>query len=52
MKTAAARAGVEIIPAVFSIGYSNGILAHDPNLAEGIPAIDQPISSRTAAASL
>ena len=38
VKTAAARAGLKIIPAVCSIGYSNGILAHDPNLAEGILA--------------
>ena len=42
VKTAAVRAGLEIIPAVFSIGYSNGILAHDPNLAEGILARDIP----------
>jgi hypothetical protein len=38
VKSAAARARLEIIPAVFPIGYSNGILAHDPNLAEGILA--------------
>jgi hypothetical protein len=42
VKAAAARAGVEIIPAVFSIGYSNGHLAYDPNLAEGLPVVDQP----------
>ncbi len=42
VKAAAARAGIEIIPAVFSIGYSNGHLAHDPNLAEGLPVVDQP----------
>lgn len=42
VKMAAARAGLEIIPAVFSIGYSNGILAHDPNLAEGILASQVP----------
>ncbi len=42
VKAAAARAGIEIIPAVFSIGYSNGHLAHDPNLAEGLPVLDQP----------
>ena len=39
---AAARPSIEIIPAVFSIGYSNGILAHDPNLAEGIEAKQVP----------
>lgn len=42
VKQAAARAGIELIPAVFSIGYSNGHLAHDPNLAEGLPVADQP----------
>ncbi|HKI16534.1 MAG TPA: hypothetical protein VKA15_01570 [Isosphaeraceae bacterium] len=41
VKASAARAGIEIIPAVFSIGYSNGHLAHDPNLAEGLPVVDQ-----------
>ena len=42
VKAAAARAGLELIPAVFSIGYSNGHLAQDPNLAEGLPVVDQP----------
>ena len=42
VKAAAARARIELIPAVFSIGYSNGLLAHDPNLAEGLPVVDQP----------
>ena len=35
---AAARARVELIPAVFPIGYSNGLLSNDVNLAEGMPA--------------
>ncbi|MFI5459791.1 MAG: hypothetical protein ACHRXM_30585 [Isosphaerales bacterium] len=42
VKAAAARTGIELIPAVFSIGYSNGHLAADPNLAEGLPVVDQP----------
>ena len=29
---------LEIVPAIFNIGYSNSILANDPNLAEGLPA--------------
>lgn len=33
---------LEIIPTVAGFGYSSGILAHDPNLAEGIPARDVP----------
>jgi hypothetical protein len=42
VKAAANRAHVELIPAVFSVGYSNGILAHDPNLAEGLLAEGVP----------
>src|SRR4051812_46303325 len=34
VKKAAEAAHVEIIPAVFPVGYSAGLLAHDPNLAE------------------
>lgn len=33
---------LEIIPTVANFGYSSGILAHDPNLAEGLPARDVP----------
>jgi len=29
--------GIQIIPAVCPIGYSEGLLSHDPNLAEGLP---------------
>jgi hypothetical protein len=46
VKAAAAKAGIELVPAVFSIGYSNGHLAHDPNLAEGLPVVDQPFIVR------
>jgi hypothetical protein len=42
VKEAAEKAGLEIIPAVFPIGYSSGLLAHDPNLAEGVPVKDAP----------
>ncbi len=42
VKLAALHARLELIPAVFSIGYSNGHLSHDPNLAEGLPVVDQP----------
>lgn len=37
---------LEIIPAVCGFGYSSGILAHDPNLAEGLPVRDQPLIVR------
>lgn len=32
--------GLEIIPAVAPFGYSDGLLAHDPKLAEGLPVRD------------
>lgn len=39
MKTAASL-GMDIYPCVCPIGYSNGLLSHDPDLAEGIPVKD------------
>lgn len=36
------RDHLELIPADFSIGYGGGVLAHDPNLAEGLPVTDAP----------
>lgn len=44
--------GLEIIPAVAPIGYSDGILAHDPNLAEGLPVRDAPFVVASGAARL
>lgn len=40
VKAAAAKHHLEIIPAVFPIGYSNDILSRDPNLAEALPVRD------------
>lgn len=37
---------VELIPAVFSVGYGGGILSHDRNLAEGLPVVDAPFRVR------
>ena len=39
-KKVAADLKLTIIPAVFHIGYSNSMLWHDPNLAEGLPVKD------------
>ncbi|MDX2036919.1 MAG: hypothetical protein SFX72_09725 [Isosphaeraceae bacterium] len=39
---AAERTGVELIPAVFPIGYANGLLSNDVDLAEGLPVVDAP----------
>lgn len=37
VKAACARNHLELIPAVFSVGYGGAALAHDRNLAEGLP---------------
>jgi hypothetical protein len=42
VRQACDRDGLELIPAFFSIGYGGGILAHNPNLAEGLPVMDAP----------
>ena len=46
VKAAADRAKVELIPAVFPIGYGNGLLSNDVNLAEGMPVADAPFVVR------
>ncbi len=46
VRRAADAAGIEIIPAVFPVGYSDGLLAHDANLAEGLPVKDAPFVVR------
>jgi hypothetical protein len=46
VKKAAKDAGIEIIPTVCPVGYSAGILAHDPNLAEGLPVKDAPFIAK------
>jgi hypothetical protein len=42
VKAAAKHAKLELVPAVFPIGYSEGILFHDPNLAEAMHVRMQP----------
>lgn len=42
IKTLCAELKLELIPAVAPIGYSDGLLAHNPNLAEGLPVVDAP----------
>jgi hypothetical protein len=42
VKKAADELGLEIVPAIFPIGYSEGLLANDPNLAEGLPVVAAP----------
>ncbi len=40
VKQAAQETGLQLVPAVFSVGYSNDLLWNDPNLAEGLPVKD------------
>ncbi len=40
VKDAAAADGIQVVPGLFGIGYSNDLLANDPNLAEGLPVKD------------
>jgi len=40
VKQACERLRMELIPAVFSVGYGGAALAHDRNLAEGVPVED------------
>lgn len=42
VKKACESRKVEFIPSVFSVGYGGGALAHDRNLAEGLPVEDAP----------
>lgn len=39
---AAKKSKIEIIPGVFSVGYSNGLLSNDVNLAEGVEVQNAP----------
>ncbi len=40
LKRIAAELKLEIVPGVFPIGWSDALLYHDPNLAEGLPVRD------------
>lgn len=40
VKEIAGRLKMQIVPAMFDVGYSNDVLWNDPNLAEGLPVKD------------
>ena len=42
VKQTAQQLKLTLVPAVFSIGYSNDLLSRNPNLAEGLPVKDAP----------
>lgn len=52
VKQAAENAKIELIPTVFPFGYSAGLLAHDPNLAEGLPVKEAPFVVKNGVAHL
>jgi hypothetical protein len=52
VKEAATAAAIEIIPCVCPMGYSSGLLAHDPNLAEGLPVKNAPFIVKNREATL
>jgi hypothetical protein len=43
---AAAKDKLDLIPAIFSIGYGSGLLVHDQNLAAGLPVREAPFVVR------
>ena len=51
-KKIAADLRLKLVPALFSIGYSNDLLGRDPNLAEGLPVIDSPFVVKDGVATL
>jgi hypothetical protein len=40
LKSVAAEVKLEVVPALFPLGYSNDLLWHDPNLIEALPVRD------------
>lgn len=44
IKSAAAAAGIAIVPAVCPVGYSNDLLYSDPNLIEALPVKGTPLT--------
>lgn len=52
IKETARRLHIELVPAVFPVGYSNDILSHNPNLAEGLPVRDALFTVRNGVATI
>jgi len=46
VKKIAAELHLQIVPVLFSFGWSNNMLWHNPNLAEGLPVKDAPFVVR------
>ena len=52
VKTLARELNIELVPAVFPIGYSNDLLSQDPNLIEALPVHDLPMVVKNGKASV
>ncbi|MFT3788692.1 MAG: hypothetical protein QM770_21385 [Tepidisphaeraceae bacterium] len=52
IRTVAQELGLRLVPAVAPIGYSNDLLYHDPNLAEGLVVEGTPLEVRNGVARL
>lgn len=52
VRAIAAENKLELVPAVFHVGYSNSMLWHDPNLAEGLPVKGQRFIVKDGAAQI
>ncbi|MCW8129635.1 MAG: hypothetical protein KIS92_04545 [Planctomycetota bacterium] len=52
VKRKAAALKLDLIPAIFPMGYSNDILSQDPNLIEGLPVREQTFEVKNGAAQL
>jgi hypothetical protein len=46
VRDTARELGLDVYASVCPMGYSNGLLAHDPNLAEGLPVKDAPFVAK------
>jgi hypothetical protein len=46
IRRTAAELKMDLYPMVVRFGYPNGLLAHDPNLAEGVPVVRAPYRVR------
>ena len=52
LRKASDRLGVDLIPAIFSVGYGGGALGHNRHLAEGVPVENAPFVVRNGEARL
>jgi len=46
VRDACRRLGMAFVPLVFDVGAAEGLLAHDPNLAAGLPVVNAPFVVR------